>query len=225
MTVLAERIGHEFADPRLLYRAMAHRSWCAEHPGNESNERLEFLGDAVLGWLIADRAFRAAPAVPEGRLTDARKALVNADTLAVVARELGIGQHIRLGRGEALAGGADKRSILADALEAVIGAVYLDGGVGAAGELITRLFGHRLDHNLAGLDGGDHKTQLQELTARRFDAAPTYQLTSTGPDHAKVFEAVVHVAGRRLGSGIGPSKKSAEQAAAQQSLQVIAADA
>ena len=126
--MLAARIGYQFADPELLARSMAHRSWCAEHPGTISNERLEFLGDAVLGWVVADLAFRRFAELPEGALTGVRKGVVNALALADVAEELDLGSFLLLGRGEDAAGGREKPSILSDALEAVFGAVYVDGG-------------------------------------------------------------------------------------------------
>lgn len=223
--MLAGAVGHQFSSPELLRRAMAHRSWCAEHGGEESNERLEFLGDAVLGWVIADLAFRSYPELTEGKLSDLRKALVNATTLAEVAEDVGIGEALLLGRGEGLAGGRRKRSILADALEAVIGAVYLDAGVEAARRLIHRLFNERMVASERRLDRLDDKTQLQELLARRGGGALAYTITSTGPDHAKHFEAVVKVGGQVFGRGSGPSKKAAEQAAAAATIELLGGDA
>lgn len=216
LVALGQRLGYEFNDLALLRRAMAHRSWCAEVGGEPSNERLEFLGDAVLGWVIADLAFRRHHDLPEGKLTDLRKSVVNAVALAEVAVAAGLGPCLLLGKGEAAAGGRDKPSILSDALEAVIGAVYLDGGVVAVTALIDRLFTDRLVHAAQRLDKLDYKTLLQELTARMFDAAPVYLLTDTGPDHAKHFSATVIVDGRSMGRGEGRSKKAAEQAAAEQ---------
>jgi ribonuclease-3 len=213
LTALAERLGHTFSDPELLRRALAHRSWCAEHPGTISNERLEFLGDAVLGWAIADLAYHRYD-VPEGQLTDLRKSVVNAIALAAVAAEIGLGEHILLGRGEAAAGGADKPSILSDAFEAVLGAVYLDGGSEAAYRLVERFVVPRMPDDAAALGSMDQKTHLQELMARAGRGAPVYDVTSTGPDHAKSFRATVLVDGDVLGLGEGRSKKAAEQAAA-----------
>jgi ribonuclease III len=198
----------------LLDRALNHRSWCAEQPGAESNERLEFLGDAVLGWAVADIAYRRFEQTPEGQLTDLRKSVVNAVALAAVAREIDLGPHIRLGRGEAAAGGAEKPSILSDAFEAVLGAVYLDGGTAAAHTMVAALVTSRLPATLEGLDQLDNKTFLQELCARAGRGAPEYVITSTGPDHAKSFVARVLVDGEVLGEGTGRSKKAAEQAAA-----------
>lgn len=220
---LSARLGHTFGDPALLERAMAHRSWCSEHGGQPSNERLEFLGDAVLGWVVADLAFRRHGDLPEGKLTDLRKSVVSERALAEVANELELGSHLLLGRGEDAAGGRRKDSILADALEAVIGAVYLDGGPTDAYELVERLLGERLDRAIERLDRLDHKTVLQELVARHHDAAPVYVLHEEGPDHAKRFFASVYVLGRLLGEGEGRSKKLAEQAAAEVACARLAA--
>ncbi len=215
------RIGHVFADRQLLRRAMAHRSWCAENTDTESNERLEFLGDAVLGWVIADIAFRQYGDLPEGSLTDLRKSVVNAVALAEVADQIDLGPHILLGRGEAAAGGAEKPSILSDALEAVIGAVYLDGGAEAAYGMIERLVSPRLTSSRGRLDQLDHKTQLQEIAARDGRGAPVYEFTASGPDHAKRFVVRVVIDGAVLGVGEGRSKKAAEQAAAAEACVAI----
>jgi ribonuclease-3 len=177
---------------------------------------LEFLGDAVLGWVVADLAFRTYMELPEGKLTDLRKAVVNAAALAGIADEIDLGDALLLGKGEAAAGGRRKPSILSDALEAVIGAVYLDGGAEAAHALITRLLGARMEEAVTRLGGLDAKTTLQELAARLFDAPPVYVLRGDGPDHAKRFYATVHIAGQRWGEGEGRSKKQAEQAAARE---------
>ncbi len=219
---LAAAVGHEFDEPELLRRALAHRSWCAETPGAESNERLEFLGDAVLGWVIADIVYRRFADLPEGLLTDLRKSVVNAGALAEVARGIGLGEHLLLGRGEAAAGGADKPSILSDAFEAVLGAVYLDGGPTAAFAMVDRLVAPRMDDTVQRLDRLDHKTRLQELSARAGLPSPEYRLSSTGPDHAKTFTAVVSVGDRVLGRGRGRSKKIAEQAAADEACTALA---
>ncbi len=215
LDALSERIGHRFTDVDLLRRALAHRSWCAETPGALSNERLEFLGDAVLGWAIADIVFHRYD-VAEGQLTDLRKSVVNAIALAEVAQDIGLGPHILLGRGEAAAGGADKPSILSDAFEAVLAAVYLDGGHDAAFSMVERLVVPRMPDTADSLDQFDQKTQLQELSARAGRGAPVYEVTSRGPDHAKSFRAEVLVDGDVVGVGEGRSKKAAEQAAAGQ---------
>jgi ribonuclease-3 len=219
---LARRVGHSFDDPGLLRRALAHRSWCAETPGAESNERLEFLGDAVLGWVIADIVYREFTDLPEGSLTDLRKSVVSAVALAEVAEEIGLGPYILLGKGEAAAGGSTKPSILSDAFEAVLGAVYLDGGTEAAYTMVESLVAPKMLQSVDRLDQLDHKTQLQELCARIGLPAPEYELSSIGPDHAKVFTARVVVAGRILGEGEGRTKKSAEQSAAAQACAELA---
>lgn len=211
---LEVRLGYDFADSWLLDRALSHRSWCAEHEGVPSNERLEFLGDAVLGWAIADLAFREFTDVPEGRLTDLRKSVVNATALAGIAEEIGLGPYLKLGRGEVASGGSAKPSILSDAFEAVLAAVYLDGGPEPAFSLVERFVAPHMARNIDGLAQRDHKTELQELCARLGRPVPEYILSSIGPDHAKVFTADVMVDSRSVGVGEGGSKKSAEQAAA-----------
>ncbi|BAN02181.1 ribonuclease III [Ilumatobacter coccineus] len=222
---LAAAVGHEFGDPSLLQRALAHRSWCSEHPGTESNERLEFLGDAVLGWAIADIAYRRFDDLPEGQLTDLRKSVVNATALASIAEEIGVGPHLLLGKGEGAAGGAEKPSILSDAFEAILGAVYLDGGSEAAYAMVERHVAPRLARNIDRLVELDNKTQLQELCAKRGDEPPRYELTSVGPDHAKVFTARALVGSRLVGTGDGRSKKAAEQVAAAAACAALLADA
>jgi ribonuclease-3 len=221
LAALADRLGYRFTDPSLLDRALAHRSWCAEHPGTPSNERLEFLGDAVLGWVIADIVYHRFDELPEGSLTDLRKSVVSAVALADVAALVGLGPDILLGRGERAAGGAEKPSILSDALEAVLAAVYLDGGPAAVHGVIERWIAPRLLTSVEHLERLDHKTELQELAARRDVAPPEYRITSSGPDHAKRFVADVVVGDRVLGSGAGRSKKAAEQAAARVAVEAL----
>lgn len=218
---LAGSIGHVFGDPDLLRRALVHRSWCAEHPGYRSNERLEFLGDAALGLVVADLTFRRFADLAEGQLTDVRKAVVNAHALAEVARELGLGPHVRLGRGEEATGGADKTSILSDTLEAVIGAIYLDADLAAAAAFIERVLDARIAEAVEGLGTLDHKTTLQELAVDRFDGPPVYEVVASGPDHDKHFEAVAVLDGTRYGQGAGRSKKAAQQAAAAATLAML----
>ena len=225
LTDLRSRLGYEFADPGLLRRALAHRSWCSEVGGEPSNERLEFLGDAVLGWVVADLAFRDHGDLSEGKLTDLRKSVVNASVLAEVAVEIELGPCLLLGKGEDAAGGRSKPSILSDALEAVLGAVYIDGGAPAAFALIERLLAARMTVAAKRLDRLDYKTVLQELTARLHDTAPVYVLSDTGPDHDKRFSATVIVAGRTVGQGEGRSKKTAEQAAAEQAWLLLSGTA
>jgi ribonuclease-3 len=194
---------------------MAHRSWCAEHPGTQSNERLEFLGDAVLGWVVADLAYHRYDELPEGALTGLRKGVVNALALADVAASLGLGDHLLLGRGEDAAGGREKPSILSDALEALLGAVYVDGGPAAARAVIDHLIGPRLESTVTRLEFLDFKSRLQELAVRHGAGVPEYRTRAEGPDHAKRFFATVVIDGRVAGEGIGRSKKAAEQAAAE----------
>lgn len=214
LAALEDRLGYRFGDRALLRRAMAHRSFVAETDGEDSNERLEFLGDAVLGWVIADLVYRNFTDLAEGALTDLRKSVVNAHALARVADELGIGEHIMLGRGEDAANGRAKVSILSDAMEAVLGAVYLDGGHEPTFELIERLFLPRLEAAKPALHQLDRKSALQELVANIQLPAPEYVLRSTGPDHDKTFYAEVRVGDRVVGHGEGRSKKAAEQVAA-----------
>jgi ribonuclease-3 len=193
---------------------MAHRSWCAEVSGEESNERLEFLGDAVLGLVITDHVYRTYPGLPEGELAKVRASVVNSAVLAEVAAELDMGAWLLLGKGEDASGGREKPSILADAMEAVIGSVYLDGGWDAAAGLVLSLLGDRIADAAAGPGGSDYKTRLQELVARTFDQLPRYLVSDEGPDHAKLFFATVLIGGVERGRGEGRSKKQAEQAAA-----------
>ena len=222
---LEKRLGHDFDQPELLRRALCHRSWVAESLVDErSNERLEFLGDAVLGWVIADLVFHRFADLAEGALTDLRKSVVNANAPAEVAAELHVGQHLLLGKGEDAAGGRDKISILSDAMEAVLGAVYVDGGFGAAFALIERLFVHRLESAVGTLDRLDYKSALQEVLAQRGKPAPDYKVRATGPDHDKKFFAQVVVAKQLFGEGEGRSKKAAEQAAASAAFAALTDD-
>lgn len=224
MEGLAGRLGREFDDIELLRRAMAHRSWCAEQANTGSNERLEFLGDAVLGLVVTAHVFRRYPDLPEGHLAQVRASVVNSATLAEAAEEVGLGPYLLLGKGEDASSGREKPTILADALEAVIGAVYLDGGWEAAQELVMRVLGQRIAEAAAGPGATDFKTRLQELAARRFDELPRYEVAGDGPDHAKQFTATVRLRGRALGTGSGRSKKQAEQAAARVAWAVIASE-
>jgi ribonuclease-3 len=211
---LAERLGWDVSDHELLLLSLSHRSWCAETPGNGSNERLEFLGDAVLGLVVTDHLFRTYPTLPEGELAKVRASVVNSAALAELASELDVGDALLLGKGEGQSGGREKPSILADAMEAVIGAVYLDRGWDAAAALVMRLLGDRMEEASAGPGGQDYKTRLQELCARQLNDLPQYKVTDEGPDHAKLFDAVVMVHGGVWGTGQGRSKKQAEQVAA-----------
>ncbi len=212
-------------EPESLERALTHRSYAYENGGLPTNERLEFLGDSVLGLVVTDTLFRGYPALPEGQLAKLRAAVVQMGALAEVARELSLGDFIRLGRGEEFTGGRDKSSILADTLEAVIGAVYIDCGLDEAGALVHRLFDPVIERSARLGAGLDWKTSLQELTAGELLGVPEYQVEESGPDHQKSFRAVVKVGGRVLGSGQGRSKKAAEQLAAEAAWNAISAEA
>jgi ribonuclease-3 len=221
LEALAGRLSHHFDDMTLLDCAVTHRSWCAESSGYESNERLEFLGDAVLGLIVTDHVFRTYPGLPEGELAKVRAGVVSSVALAEVAVELELGEALRLGRGEDSSGGRAKPSILADALEAVIGAVYLDGGWDVASALVLRCLATRIIEAASGPGGQDYKTRLQELAAQRFESLPHYHVVDRGPDHAKHFVATVQVGGALSGRGEGSSKKQAEQEAARMVWQVL----
>jgi ribonuclease-3 len=199
--------------------ALVHRSWCAENPGHPSNERLEFLGDSVLGVVVTDHVYRTYANLDEGDLTEIRKTVVNSVALADVAVELDVGPHLLLGKGEQLSGGREKPSILADAMEALIGAVYLASGLEGAKELVLRILGTRLA--TAQADGADHKSRLQELAAHRFGVPPRYSVEATGPDHARTFYVTVTIADTAYGHGDGRSKKQAEQAAARAAFEAL----
>lgn len=221
---LAERIGHRFGNEELLRTALRHRSWIAENDGHESNERLEFLGDAVLGWVVADLVYRRHDDMAEGKLTDLRKSVVNAIALGGMAEQLGVGEHLMLGRGEDAAGGRQKTSILSDALEAIFGAIYLDAGAEVAYRVISSLFREQMVEALAGLDRLDAKTRLQELASRVGGGHVSYRVTDEGPDHEKTFFATVYVGDREMGAGEGRSKKAAEQVAAEIACDALEAE-
>jgi ribonuclease III len=213
-----------FSDSSLLELALTHRSYAFEAGGVPTNERLEFLGDAVLGVIVTDDIYHRFPDAPEGRLAKIRAAAVNTASLADVARGVGLGDHVLLGRGEEQSGGRDKDSILADTMEAVFGAVYLDQGPEVATTLIRRLFSTLLDDLATRRASLDYKTSLQELTAARLASLPIYEIAEEGPDHEKRFTAVVLVEDRAVGTGEGRSKKEAEQAAAQQAYDALSVD-
>ena len=218
-------LGLPFGDPALWEMALTHRSYAFEQGLAVTNERLEFLGDAVLGLVITDLAFGQFPDLSEGELAKLRAATVKMSTLASVARQLDLGALVRLGRGEEMSGGRDKASILADCMEAVLGAFYLDKGLEETRTLIERLFWPRMEAYARGEGDRDHKMSLQELASRQLGVAPEYRVSSQGPDHAKEFTATVFLRGEPYGSGRGRSKKEAEQQAAQEALGKIAADA
>ncbi|MBS2961690.1 ribonuclease III [Actinocrinis puniceicyclus] len=220
--VLEQRLGVPL-DPRLLQRALTHRSFSYENGNVPTNERLEFLGDSVLGLVVTSTLYDTHPDLPEGQLAKFRSHVVNSRALADVARSLGLGQFLRLGKGEESTGGRDKSSILADTMEALIGAVYLDHDLETAAGLIHRLFDGLIEAS-AGLGAGlDWKTSLQELTAEHGLGVPVYLVTEDGPDHDKFFEARVRVADREYPPGRGRSKKVAEQIAAEHAYRAIRA--
>jgi ribonuclease III len=205
----------------LLERALMHRSFAYENGGLPTNERLEFLGDSVLGLIVTDTLFCAYPDLAEGQLAKLRAAVVNMRALAGVARGLRLGSYIRLGKGEEGTGGRDKSSILADTLEAVIGAVYVDRGLAEADDLVHRLFDPVIARSARLGAGLDWKTSLQELTAAEILGVPEYHVEESGPDHQKFFRASVRIGGRSYGEGEGRSKKEAEQQAAEAAWTLI----
>lgn len=220
---LRAALGNPELDPGLLDRALTHRSYAYENGGLPTNERLEFLGDSVLGVVVTEHLFRSHPDLSEGRLAKLRAAVVNARALAEVARTIGLGEHIKLGRGEESTGGREKASILSDTVEAVIGAIYISGDFANARAVVHRLFDPLMDA-AAGLGAGlDWKTSLQELSAEHALGVPEYVIEAAGPDHLKEFTAQVRVGERLYGHGVGRSKKEAEQQAAETAYGEIAA--
>jgi ribonuclease-3 len=212
---LRAALGNPHLDPELLERALTHRSYAYENGGLPTNERLEFLGDAVLGVVVTETLYRTHPDLSEGRLAKLRAAVVNARALAGVARDIGLGTHIKLGRGEQTTGGRNKASILSDTVEAVLGAVHLSGGFEVSAEVVHRLFDPLIDAASALGAGLDWKTSLQELSAEHGLGVPEYLIEDDGPDHMKTFTAQVRVGDELYGNGVGRSKKEAEQAAAE----------
>lgn len=224
MTELAQVLGVPDLDPGLFRHALTHRSYAYENGQVPNNERLEFLGDSVLGLVVTDTLFSTHPDLPEGQLAKFRAAVVSAKALAQVARTLGIGEHVLLGRGEEATGGRDKASILSDTVEAIIGAVYVQFGIERATDVIHRVFDPVIAA-AADLGAGlDWKTSLQEICANNDLGIPQYVLTSTGPDHEKMFAAEVEVGARTFEGGNGRSKKEAEQEVAEKAWHTITAE-
>lgn len=216
---LAELTGRQPRQPELFLQALTHPSYSNEHPQEMHNQRLEFLGDAALGLVVAEELYRRFPDKAEGELTRMRAALVCTPTLARVARRLGLGQLMRLGQGEEASGGRERSSLLADAMEAVIGALMLEGGLEAVRDFVLHHLAQELEQAATGSLVEDFKTFLQEEGQRRFRADPVYRVVSEeGPDHNKSFTVEVLVKGRVMGTGTGRSKKEAEQAAAEQAV-------
>jgi len=214
-------------DPELLQRALTHRSYAYEHGGVPHNERLEFLGDSVLGVVITETLYRQHPDLAEGKLAKLRASVVNMRALADVARKIGdeggLGSYLRLGRGEEVTGGRDKASILADTVEALLGAIYIQHGLPVASEVIHALFDGLLSEVANHGAGLDWKTSLQELTAELSAGVPEYVITSSGPDHAKTFTAQACVRGELFAASTGRNKKEAEQAAAATAYRLLRA--
>lgn len=202
--------------------AVTHRSFIAEHPGTESNERLEFLGDAVVGLSVTDYSYDAYDDLPEGELAKLRASVVNTANLASVAADIGLGDLLHLGKGEDSSGGRQKESILADAFEALIGAVFIDGGWDSARAVTLRLLRQSIAASARRPGGEDYKTRLQELASVMHLPGPTYRLSATGPDHDRLFTAVALVGGQPFGQGTGTSKKRAEQQAAEAAWHALA---
>ena len=227
MQELERKLNYTFRNPALLSEALSHSSYANEHRTAHlnSNERLEFLGDSVLGFVTAEFLFVQHPDLPEGDLTRIRAALVCEQSLYEVARKLELGKYLKLGRGEEAGGGRERTSILADATEAVFAAVYLDGGITAASQLIHRVLLDVEREEVVEERRKDYKTALLELVQRQADQVLTYRMIGEqGPDHAKTFQAEVLLNGEPLGTGSGHSKKEAEQAAAKAALKILGAE-
>lgn len=216
-------LGIRFRDGALRDLALTHRSYAFERELGANNERLEFLGDAVLGLVVAELAFELLPEAPEGDLAKLRAAVVNMTALAEVAREIDLGAALFLGKGEEASGGREKPSILADALEAIFGAIYIDQGADAARSIVGRLLRPRIEAYVRGEGERDFKGKLQEFAALELGTMPVYRVEDRGPDHRKEFTATVYVAGRAFGTGQGASKKEAEQRAAREAYASLAA--
>jgi ribonuclease-3 len=224
VAALEERIGLAVSDAELALAALTHKSYVNEHRGEalRDNERLEFLGDAVIDLAVSHRLMERFPQAREGELSKIRAAVVDEAGLARIARELDLGALLRLGRGEELTGGRQKSSLLADALEAVVAALYLCGGLGPVLTLIDRFLGEAFARAAAGTLDRDYKTQLQELAQSRLRATPRYRVVAEhGPDHSKVFDVELELRGEVVGRGAGRSKKDAEQAAAKLALEAV----
>lgn len=221
MKTLEEKLGYTFSNPALLENALTHSSCANESRGRlQSNERLEFLGDSILGMVVAEHLYRNHPNLPEGELTRTRAALVCEESLVEVAQELGLGEYLKLGKGEEAGGGRKRPSIRADAVEAVLAAVYLDGGIGSARKIIQKYILSKEVDSLRGIR--DYKTALQELVQRENGQVLKYCLTGqSGPDHDKHFFVEVQLNGSAVGSGEGHSKKEAEQMAAKAAIQKL----
>jgi ribonuclease-3 len=220
ITDIQERIAHRFTNPELLELALTHKSYANENRVPAHNERLEFLGDAVLGFVISEHLMNTCPESTEGDLSRLRASIVSEPALAAIARQIGLGSFLFLGRGEDQTGGRDKDSLLANCLEALIAAIYLDAGFDAVEAFVLRFFGEIIRRSCAARGTQDYKTELQELCQERIKQLPEYRVVSeTGPDHQKQFEVELSLKGEVYGRGIGKSKKEAEQKAAKEALE------
>lgn len=219
---MEHRISHQFKDQELLERALTHKSFANENRGPAHNERLEFLGDAVLGLVISEYLMKNCPDSNEGDLSRLRAAVVSEPALATIAREIGLGSYLLLGRGEEQTGGRDKDSLLANCLEALIASIYLDAGNAAVEAFVIRFFEEVINKTCTSRGTLDYKTEIQELCQERLKQLPEYRIVSeTGPDHQKQFEVELSVKGEVHGHGIGKSKKEAEQRAAKEALEKL----
>jgi len=216
---LLTKLGYEFENQDLLVQALTHRSYCAENSDVSSNERLEFLGDSVLGLVVTNKIFNSYPDLSEGQLAKLRASVVNTVALAEIAEHLELGKYVRLGKGEDSSGGRSKQSILADTTEAVIGAIYIDSGWQTINSIVLKLTDDSIIDGAEEPGGRDYKTQLQELVAKLSLGAPSYDLSGSGPDHDKRFKAKALVDGKLRGEGEGTSKKRAEQSAARSAFE------
>ena len=217
---LTARLGLEI-EPDLLQLAFTHRSFAYENGLSETNERLEFLGDSVLGLVVTEELYIKYPELDESRLSPLRSGIVNMRALADIARTLELGQYMRIGKGEEVTGGRDKNSLLADSLEAVIGAIYLSHGFAESQRVVGNLIRETMDSAMSRGAGLDGKTALQELTASRKLGAPEYRITESGPDHDKTFVAIAVVNGEEIATGEGKSKREAEQIAAREAFSLL----
>ncbi len=218
---LEDRLDYYFRNKAVLLEAITHRSFYHENPDRADayNERLEFLGDSVLGFVIVEYLFSLGDNFPESVMAKAKSYLVKEAVLSEIARSISLGQYLRLGKGEEHTGGRTKKSLLADAFEALLGAVYIDGGYGPARKLVMGLFKEKVDAIIFSREFHDFKTELQEKTQLLFNSIPDYQIIKQeGEEHKKVFTVEVYIAGEKFGTGIGKSKKEAETIAAQEAL-------
>jgi ribonuclease-3 len=219
---LQQQIAFTYRDPRLLERALTHKSYANENRLTEHNERMEFLGDSVLNLVVSELLMNALPEASEGDLSRIRAAVVSEPSLAAVAREIDLGEFLLVGRGEEQTGGRDKDSLLADGLEALVASLYLDGGIDRAGDFITRFFRGTIGRVRTAGGTEDHKTGLQELCQERLKTLPEYRVVSeSGPDHRKEFTVELSILGEVCGRGTGRNKKEAEQRAAKEALEKL----